>query len=305
MYNINFHDKSKLEEVPCNLCGKDDYFLLAENTCLCRNCGLIYINPRMTKEEYDEYYKTRYREDRGERKRRREADEEKNFEAARKFGRALVGRVRNFIKPGLTIDVGSSTGGVLYGLREEVMGLEVLGIEPSAAESEFANKNGIKTIRALFEDFHEKIQPASNILCVQSLNHLLNPRGFFEWARENLKENGHLILAVKNFRQQVRRAGRVESAIQIDHPYMFVPETLKLFVESCGFRVAYEEIDEGKSKAELALKKAEGLPRQHILLVAKRDADFKRKAISNPDYYRKLRFQLWKPYLRIYNFLSR
>lgn len=295
----------ELEYITCNLCGKNDYFVLAQNTRLCKNCGLIYINPRMTKEEYDNYYKSFYRGDRSRQKKRKEADEERNFKIARRFGQALARRLREFIRPGRTIDVGSSTGGVLYGLAEEIEGLELLGIEPSVGEAEYANRRGVKTIRTLFENFQEKLPPASNIFCVQSLNHLLEPRKFFEWAFQNLTEDGHLFLAVKNFRQQSRRAGRIETAVQIDHPYMFVPETLKLFVQSCGFKIIFEEIDEEKSKTELAAKKAEGLPRQHILLVARKNPTFTKTPISRPDIARKLRFQLHPFLLLFYNILSR
>lgn len=267
----------KQEEVLCALCGTDDFYVLSEvsknklpvRTCLCKRCGLIYLNPRMTTEGYDNYYKYFYRQDRSMIKGRDEAEEEKSFQSARKFGRALAQRLKSFIQPGLTVDVGSSTGGVLFGIREILPSADAFGIEPSVSEAEFANKKGVKTEQTLFENFRGDDLAASTVLCVKSLNHLLKPRAFFEWARRTLKKDGYLILAVKNFRQQVYRAGALEHAIQIDHPYMFVPETLRRFVESAGFDVVYEDVDEKKSKAELVRKKEEGLPRQHILLVAR------------------------------------
>lgn len=305
------YEKMKLENVSCNLCAGNDFFILAEQaanslparTCLCKNCGLIFISPRMLKEGYDEYYKYHYREHRAATvgKTERAAELQVNFDDARKFGRALADLLMPYIKKaGLTIDVGASTGGVLFGLREVLPKLELLGIEPSLAEADFANHQGVKTNRALFEDFLAKsdADKVANVVCVRSLNHLLDPMSFFRWAARILESDGSLILVVKNFRHQVRRAGSVEAGVQIDHPYMFTPETLRMMVEQAGFRVIYLDSDEYKSKKELSAQKAAGLSIHHIRLVAKKDgiavATFSRWL------YWKLRWQLWPPFLKFY-----
>ncbi|MBI4992216.1 MAG: methyltransferase domain-containing protein [Candidatus Harrisonbacteria bacterium] len=313
--------KVRLEELPCNLCGKDNFAVLAKRsgngllaqTCMCRNCGLIYINPRMTKAGYDDYYKYFYRQDRASAKGRNLVQSEKNnwieqnFLRARKFGLALGGLLKDYFKPGLTIDIGSSTGGVLYGLREAIGNLDLLGIEPSIAESNFANQKGVKTLNALFENIPEKeIGKAANILCVQSLNHLLDPRSFFQRCFEYLQDGGCLILSVKNFRHQARRAGSIEAGVQIDHPFMFTPETLKLFVESVGFKVVYLDVDEGKSEFDLRKQRNEGLSRHHIRLAAEKPekwAGGRMAGVSKPDVYWKSRLQFWKPYVKLYYWL--
>ena len=216
--------------------------------------------------------------------------------------------MKKFLESGLTIDVGSSTGGVLYGLREKRSDLKVLGIEPSEKESSFAEKQGVRTFQGLFENLAPEIRNfgnPKNIFCVRSLNHLLDPRAFFEWSYNTLESGGHLILYVKNFRHQVKRSGRVEAGVQIDHPYMFTPETLKLFVESVGFKVMYLDIDEYKSQAELLRQRKEGLSRHHIMLVAEKPIGISQRntKISRKDIYRKIRWQLSRPYLKLYYIL--
>lgn len=302
--------KSQFEHVSCNLCGRDDFFVLAEKTknelmartCVCNNCGLIYLSPRMTKESYGDYYRYFYRQDRSEIKHKEESGEEENFQSARRFGEALARRFSAFIQSGPTVDVGSSTGGVLAGMRDVVPSMQVFGIEPSLAESEYAREKGIETHTGLFEDFSTKdIGSISQIVCVQSLNHLLDPRRFFEWSYEHLKDGGHLILSVKDFRYQCRRSGRVEAGVQIDHPYMFTPETLKLFVESVGFRVVSFEYDEKKTHRERMRQRNEGLSHHHIRLVGRREGakTFLSRNISAPKTSRKIRRQLWGPALRL------
>lgn len=300
------------EAVPCNLCGAENFFVLARRgangllvrTCLCKQCGLIYISPRMTKEGYGAYYKYSYRKDRQAVK--GDASSvltEEHFDATRRFGRALGGRVRALIRSGVVLDVGSSTGGVLAGFRDVVPGLRLVGIEPSVVESEFANRRGIRTYTTLFENFSEPLGDLVTIICVQSLNHLLDPRGFFRWCFEHLPAGGHLILSVKNFRQQVRRAGRLESGVQIDHPYMFVPETLRALVELVGFTVVYEDVDEEKSAAELKRQHEEGLTRQHIYLVGEKPATPRGVRVVSSPYWR-LRVQLSRPAVRLYNLFN-
>lgn len=308
------YEKAEFETVPCNLCGKADFFVLSKRaangrktrTCLCKNCGLIFINPRMTKAWYDIYYKNFYREDRKLSRGHSDKAEDLdlNFKISGRFGDALGARLKNFLLNGLTLDIGSSTGGTLFGLKESVSAIEIYGIEPSLKESEYARRKGVETYQGLFENFTAKNQilSAANILCVRSLNHLLNPRRFFEWSWGSLKEGGNLILYVKNFRYQARRAGSVEAGVQIDHPYMFTPEALKYFVESIGFNVVHLEDDEKKTWTEIFQQKKEGLSAHHILIVAKKNNNAKKtfRAADGRKNYLKTRLQLTNPYLKLY-----
>lgn len=281
MDKFNYENK-KLETIKCNICGSEEFANICNqtvnglkaNTVICKVCGLIFINPRMTKSDYDEYYKSFYRHDRAEIKNRKfSSDLSKNFENARKFGKAIVNYMGQFVEDGLTIDVGSSTGGILYGMKESRNNLDLLGIEPSIEESQYAISNGVKTIRALFEDIDLDLDnKASNILCVQSLNHLLDPKKFLSWSYKTLKPRGHIFLAVKNWRHQVYRMGKLQSAVQIDHVYMFTPETLSILCKSAGFKIVYIDVDEGKATDEIKKQKADGLNTHHIRIVAKKDS---------------------------------
>lgn len=296
------YSTTKKEEVVCNLCGGDEYSVISRRsknnlpvvTVLCRNCSFIYINPRMVSEEYDNYYKYYYRGDRNAIKgTTTDTELGENFEHARIFGQALGRRYQEFLKRGLTVDVGSSTGGVLYGLREVVPNLEILGIEPSVAESKLARGRGVPTKTILFENFRDSLSEVpANIICVQSLNHLLSPRGFIAWAYETLEDSGSLLLAVKNFRHQVRRSGSISAGVQIDHPYMFTPETLRAMVESVGFRITVFDVDEGKSQNELLRQRAEGLPRHHVRVVAVKDNNLNKPALVLPNLWKRLELRL-------------
>lgn len=44
-----------------------------------------------------------------------------------------------------------------------------------------------------------------------------------------------LVLVVLNFRHAAKKRGSIKNAVQIDHPYMFLPETLSEFLRLAGF----------------------------------------------------------------------
>lgn len=300
------------EYVRCNLCGGTSTYTLEQSSCngleavtgMCRTCGLVYLNPRMTKEGYDLYYKYHYRQDRDHIKgTSTEVRLDKNFSDGKKFGNALAARLGQYFRPGLTIDVGSSTGGILTGLREKIPGLHVLGIEPSVAESDYANRQGIPTDTALLENWNPKgVGQASNILCVQSLNHLLDPAGFIRWAYDLLEPGGSIFLAVKNWRHQVRRAGSRVAGIQIDHPYMFTPETLTKLVEKAGFHISFLDVDESKNAGMLRAQREAGLSVHHIRIVGTKpfEATTKREQVYSPFVVWKLRLQLCRVAVYLY-----
>jgi len=74
-----------------------------------------------------------------------------------------------------------------------------------------------------------------------------------------------------NFRQAIGHFGWMRRAIQIDHPYMFVPEVIESFLTFAGFRIVKTYSDEMRSPDELKRLKWEGFPGLHVLIVAERD----------------------------------
>jgi 2-polyprenyl-3-methyl-5-hydroxy-6-metoxy-1,4-benzoquinol methylase len=261
------------ENIPCSFCLGNDYKLLSNkgtdglslNSVICKKCGLIYINPRMTKDGYKFYYEEEYRQ-----KTINNGDTGSGFDCKKLFdstighGKFLGELISKYLKVnGSIMEVGSGVGGVLEGMKR-VLNREVVGIEPSKVESDYANSQGIKTYHTLIED-HKKNEKFAVIVSTQALNHYLDPRYFFKWAHESLFENGLLVLEVMNFRQQLQKAGKYENSVKIDHVYMYTPEVLRDFVKSAGFEILFYEADEYVKKDIV-----QGIPRVHIRIVAKR-----------------------------------
>jgi hypothetical protein len=273
------YDTAEYETIPCDLCLRSSHEILhkrdrnglAVQTCICRDCGLIFINPRMTKEWYVKYYQREYRDQVARFKKGPLATHNHAalFERGTKHGAWLCTLFRDNLKRGLTVEVGSSVGGVLNGFRES-LDVDVLGIEPSRVEADYAMSRGIRTHPCAIEECKETVPRADNIVCTQSLNHFLSPRYFLKWAFDNLSENGKLILEVLNFRHVFRHFGYIGRAIQVDHTYMFVPEVLLEFVRYAGFAVIWMDVDENKGEEAMREQRRAGLPGFHMRVVAEK-----------------------------------
>lgn len=195
------YEKSTKESVPCNFCGSEDLRILSIGdseglgaiTVMCKVCGLVFISPRMTKDFYDLYYQNEYRTVTLGVDNPDEADFSKLFEGTVSHGVALGKLIKEYLcGGGPIVEVGSGPGGVLSGMQK-VLGKDVVGIEPSKGECEYANKMSVKTFCNLFEDFNVSSVEMSQfgaVVCTQSLNHLLDPKSFFIWSHNKLSEKG-------------------------------------------------------------------------------------------------------------------
>lgn len=281
--NLEFdYSEQKLEDLPCNYCEGNDFKVLSGrdryglnvSTVICKGCGLVFINPRMTAKGYGDFYENFYREQSKKYKNRENTrDLERGFLKQKKFGNQLAAEFGLHLKPGLLIEVGSSAGGVLAGFREKDQRLAVLGIEPSSAEAAFAESQGIPTRVGLFENFRDELLKADNIIIVRSLNHLLDPKKFFTWSWHQLKEGGRLILVVVNFPKACRLRGKLMT--QVDHTFMFSPATLKNFVNSAGFEILSSDTESNPDYIKLVARKIAQTPYMNL-------------QFNNEDYFRTL-----------------
>lgn len=253
------------ENCACNYCqsfdfrtlSKKDRYGLNATTVICRKCGLIFLNPRMTGESYQKFYQESYRRLILEYKNSKEKKWglEKNFAAASRLGSKLARYMAGSINSGTMIEVGSSTGGMLAGFKSEIPELKVVGIEPSKEESDFANLKGIKTITRLAENLDPDLLEADNVLIARSINHLFDPGKFFAWARKSLRVKGKLIIVALDFLNFCQKRGRLIT--QIDHPFMFSRDSLKNYAEVYGFEIVLEEADSGSDYINLICEKTD------------------------------------------------
>ncbi len=241
----------QVENVKCALCGQDNPqplfavpdLLLDRPTVIaqfvrCKNCGLIYQNPRPTFEAMQRHYPPEYTS---------YSDPltclEKPF-SLRKLAvlYGLYKRTRFVTKhkstPGRLLDVGCATGAFLWAMQKR--NWEVYGVEISQSAVMVARN------RYQLEVFHGTLQEAAFpteffdvVTMWDVLEHLHDLQNSLQEVYRILKPNGLFLARVPNFSSLDAKWFKSNWA-GLDAPrhlYVFTPQTLTKLVEKNGFSV--------------------------------------------------------------------
>ena len=236
-----------LEFVPCNLCGNSDRwkmqvlhekerFGLALNTVICLNCGLVFINPRPSKELYGEFYKSDYRKvvsgsDDGSEKAFR-----KQIHFMESYVIPVVDPILKTAAIESILDVGCSYGGISLALKKQYGAARCDGIEPVVKIAEFARLQASMNVHpGLFEDFAAETE--YDLVCFsRALNHTLDPNSNLRKIASLLKPGGYLLITLYDgFSNLIYRP--FSRVAELTHPYIFCEETIKNMLTACGFEV--------------------------------------------------------------------
>ncbi len=201
-----------MEHVACNLCGSDHpQFLLKKrdkfgmawdefNVVGCRECGLVFVNPRPDQEEIGKFYPEIYSWKETLKAESLFAKWMRRLESAYRY-HLLKNEASKVVKfagknSGKVLDVGCGTGDRLDAFRRK--GFEVYGVEPSQSAKharEFLKLNVIEG--DLFSaDFQDNFFDVVTLYHV--LEHTHNPMKVCEEIRRILKEGGFLVIQVPN-----------------------------------------------------------------------------------------------------------
>lgn len=245
------------ETVRCNLCGGSDAVPQPQKARFlaipaelgivkCSSCGLIFMSPRPSQDDYVEYYNTdpvysvsAYNQ-----------SEEKRMA----FYRRRAYEIERFIgKKGKMLEVGCGTG-VFLKLAQD-LGWEVCGTELSrqfqqhATEKHHLNVHCAASLGSCGFP-HESF----DIVCsAHVLEHILDPLGTLREMRRFLRRSGFLLIEVPyqfaSLRDRLRYVlmkisgpsgeGKFYSTLfsSVHHVYFFTPKTLRRMVEEAGFSV--------------------------------------------------------------------
>lgn len=265
----------ELENVVCNLCGSEATLHLFSgqerrfglggwfNLVQCRNCGLIYLNPRPTATEMRRYYPAdRYFPYRKVVRKRGIVRsirlglkqvvlaEHKGYpqrrdlprfppSAIRLVTRLLKSRFQDlptFVVGGRLLDVGCGSGNYLYSLRE--LGWEVYGVEVDVGAAHYAcDRLGLNVLPGTLEEARFPEAFFDVVAMRQVLEHLPNPSGSLMEVYRVLKPDGKLMVEVPNIASPSAMLFR-SWWFNLDvprHVYSFTPRTLEAMLKKSGF----------------------------------------------------------------------
>jgi 2-polyprenyl-3-methyl-5-hydroxy-6-metoxy-1,4-benzoquinol methylase len=230
----------------CNLCGAAQFVVLTHRdrygypaqAHACLQCGLVFLNPRLTAEAYGRFYGGIYR------------PLVSAFHGRRIDARTIQGEQREyaaeraeFLRPFIAggrrqtlLDIGGSTGVVAAHFARE-FALEATVIDPAPLEIEQAQRLGLETIPGLVEHHDFGSRRFDVVTICQTVDHLLDVAGTLTRVRQLLADDGVLFIDIVDFRAAYLRNWSVEDAIKIDHPYYLTEPTMVAYLRRSGFEV--------------------------------------------------------------------
>lgn len=242
--------------VRCDLCGNDNATPIAHGerfgieitVVICRTCGLVYQNPRLSEKELEAFYQDEYR---GLYSGSNEVPLPEFIQQQLKRGREILRFCRPYLKDkGLVLDVGAGCGGVLIPFRDQ--GYQVYGVEPGPYGKWGAENLGLNMYVCTFESLPQDNICPDLIIFSFVLEHVPSPRTQLAKAYTLLAPEGIIFVEVPNLRQI---SAPVEQYFHIAHMTYFTPATLRAALENSGFAVVKMEDKCEYSFRVLAVKK--------------------------------------------------
>lgn len=230
-----------LEGISCCICHNNNFNVLSEKDkyglycpiVICRECGLIQANPRMTEDAFAKFYDAEYSM----------LYRNPDFLDKYWFHQTKRGeRIYNYLKKNLRIDisglrvfeVGAGMGGVLSYFKEK--GNEVYGCDLDSQFISFGkNKFNLNLEVGTLEDI---VLPWTPDIIIYShvLEHILDPLKELEILRSVIDDNTVVYVEVPGLKHMMDFCGGdFLNWIQNAHVYYFTQKTLRNLMEKAGY----------------------------------------------------------------------
>lgn len=222
-----------LVHVYCNYCGSDNYRLLYSvnphshrnsDIVQCRDCGLIYVNPRGPVAGEDAGYFTELYLPQAE--------------IAKGAARFCLNEVGRYHSGDRLLDVGCAAGFLLDLARAE--GWEVFGVDTSGAAASYARKRlGLEVITGTVEEARFPEEFFDAVTMIETIEHMADPLSAPIEVHRVLKPKGLLFLTTPNIGGWIARLkGRGWFLlIPEGHLYYFTPWTISMILTKAGFEI--------------------------------------------------------------------
>ena len=234
------------ESNPCDLCGSVDRDVVGRRdrygnplqTCLCRNCGLVFTSPMPTDMEVDNFYRRFYRKS----YHNAYKPTAKALLRAERGAASRFEAVRPVLKRGARVlDVGSASGNFVRFMTDQ--GYETIGIEPNQAFAEYSRSEfGINVQATIWQEAEIKNGSIDVITANHVIEHFRSPVAALQTFHLWLKPGGAVYISVPNIYNPDRTPyGRFHFA----HIYNFTRETLIMLALKAGFEMSEDHPGDG------------------------------------------------------------
>lgn len=246
----------KLTAIPCNLCGSSDADELSLvdrdgkhlRTVICRNCGLVWTDPRPAdiRDFYEREYRLRYKGT--------YRPKPKHIYRAGKVAIDRYGRIKEHISKGMSLlDVGSGGGEFIYIMRKQ--GCKVTGIEPNEGYARYAiSEYDLDVHVGFLQDVQLEEDSRDVVTMWHVLEHTEDPASTLERICKWIRPGGILVVEVPNVEATCQAPAH---RFHIAHLYNFNPETLRGMGEKAGLTAIKQDISEDGGNITAIFKKDE------------------------------------------------
>lgn len=237
-----------MEFVKCALCGaeNDETLFIGHDEWYhqpgdfpvkrCRECHLIYLNPRPTKAEIGQYYPAVYEpylsaiEDESSRFRRWE----------RRYGMYKNLRVvtRRVSQQGRALDIGCATGNFLVALSQA--GWEVAGVDTSQVAVDYARSRfGLDVYHGELDEANYPDQHFDLVTLWNVLEHVYDPGQLLKETARITKPGGTLMFSVPNLDSfEARLFGRYWAGWDVPrHLHIFSQDVIRRYLKESGWEL--------------------------------------------------------------------
>lgn len=244
IFDYDLAAKERVEA--CNLCGSKVYSGANYverygfgRAVWCSDCGLIYLNPRLTRESYAIFYEKAYRALVSGYHGR-----PINHETIRKEQHEYGNRLKTILRPWITkdiphvkaidvLDIGGSTGevwrAITWGVYAKVTVLDPSPDELAKAREVLPEEFGHSHVRGQIEDYEPWGKRFDVVTMCQTADHLLDLMGSLKKIRGLLSEGGLFWSDIVNFDKT--------QEVKIDHPFNLTEKTYREFLRRAGFEL--------------------------------------------------------------------
>jgi len=278
------NNKIRFEETNCDFCGSKRYELILNakdhyngipgkfTVVKCSDCGLVYTNPRPTKNSMSFFYPDSagyfiptVTLDRGGFKKKREdillREYYGYFPKIKRhiltkmilslfylwtYRELKISGLPHFVKNGSILDIGCSYGGFLSKMKK--LGWKVKGIELNKKSAEWGKRNfGLEILNTDIDHF--KTNEKFDVITMgMLLEHVYSPKKVLKKVKNLLKPNGILIMSLPNFGGfEAKLYGKYAYTLHVpNHLTHFTPSTIKRYLILAGFKnikIYYQKVD--------------------------------------------------------------
>ena len=212
---------------------------------ICANCGFVFLSLLPERLKVRKYYK--------------DSPFSSGSAYHEKINEGLINNVFEVLEKHITpfsgsvLEIGCGRGDLLARLLQR--GWDVTGIEPSLSSSRSALKKRLNVHTSLLEEVHFKSNRFDLVICISTLEHLINPKESLNRVRRWLKQKGLLYIIVPDAFGRPFHRSDLEIVEHVSH---FTTNSLKYLLSVCGYDTIFVNKDKRKTYIQVLAIKSTG-----------------------------------------------